>query len=154
MPDLTIPQIVSGVLLQTVVYAFFCMALYKALMMVRESNRAMQPALVWLLVIPGFVIVWNFIVVRAMTISLNKEFTDRDFEIEKSPGLTYGMLYAGLSVVYIPLVLVPSLIVAAALVNLLSIIFFVMYWLKINWYRRVLEKDEAESESIDPQDET
>lgn len=79
-----------------------------------------------------------------MSSSLHKEFTDRDFEIEKQPGFNYGMIYASLAVLPSILVLiVPSLMILAAILNLIGLIFFVMYWIKINWYRKVLENDDA-----------
>jgi hypothetical protein len=44
----------------------------------------------------------------------------------------------------------PSLILLAGALNLAAIIFFVMYWFKINWYKKVLQEDLPEDpESID-----
>lgn len=79
-----------------------------------------------------------------MASSLYKEFSDRDFEIEKQPGFIYGIIYATLSVLPSIFVLIsPSLMMLAAGLNVVGLIFFVMYWIKINWYRKVLDNDDV-----------
>ena len=111
----------------------------------------MPAALVWLLLIPGLGLFWNFKVVSSVASSLHKEFTERNFEIEDRPGFLYGMIYAVLSIApSILLIIMPSLILLAGVLNLAAIIFFVMYWFKINWYKKVLQEDLPEDpESID-----
>lgn len=146
MPAITPGQYLAAFFFQTLIFAFFCWSLYKAFLKVRESNRTMPAGLVWLLLIPGFSLFWNFKVVISMASSLHKEFTDRDFEIEKQPGFIYGMIYASLAVLPSILVLIsPSLMMLAAGLNVVGLIFFVMYWIKVNWYRKVLENDESDS---------
>jgi len=149
MPAITPAQFLAAFLIQTLIFVFFCLTLYKALLMVRDSNRTIPAGLVWLLLIPGFAVFWNFRVVSSMSSSLHKEFTDRNFEIEKQPGFNYGMIYAVLSVVpSVLVIIIPSLIIVAGILNVVGLIFFVKYWMKINWYRKVLEDDLTDTESI------
>jgi len=149
MPTITPVQFIAAFFLQTLIFVFFCLTLYKALLIVRDYNRTIQAGLVWLLLIPGFALFWNFRVVSSMASSLHKEFTDRNFEIEEQPGFTYGMIYAILSLVPGILVFaIPSLAIAGLILNAVGLIFFVLYWMKINWYRKVLEDDLLDSESI------
>jgi hypothetical protein len=146
MPAITPGQLFAAFSLQTLIFIFFCLALYKALLVIKGSNRTIPPGAVWLLLIPGFSLFWNFKVVAAISSSLYKEFTERNFEIEDRPGYTNGMIYAISSVLY-PLVImaVPSMFIPAAIINLIGLIFFVRYWMKINWYRKVLEEDVHDS---------
>lgn len=83
-----------------------------------------------------------------MASSLYREFNERDFDIEKQPGLVPGMIYAVSSVVY-PLIVVamPTFLVVAAIISILELVFFIKYWMKINWYRKVLENDAADAEA-------
>jgi len=148
MPILSPGQVATAFLIQTLIFVFFCLSLYKALMIVRDSNRTIPAGLVWLLLIPGFALFWNFRVVSSMASSLHKEFTDRNFEIEKQPGFNYGMIYAVLSIApSILVIIMPSLFIVAGILNVVGLIFFVKYWMKINWYRKVLEEDLTDSES-------
>ncbi|MDO8301736.1 MAG: hypothetical protein Q7T18_00690 [Sedimentisphaerales bacterium] len=53
---------------------FFILTLQKALNRCSPENRAMQPGMIWLLLIPLFNIVWIFFVVLNMAKSLGAEF--------------------------------------------------------------------------------
>jgi hypothetical protein len=137
------PEILGiAFLVQSLITAFFCRTLYQTLLLVRESNRSISKGAVWLLLIPVFEKLWNFKVVSAMASSLHKEFEDRNFEIEEQPGFTFGMLYAGLSIgPSILAAIIPSLFFVAATLNFVGLIFFIKYWMQINWYRKVLKDD-------------
>jgi hypothetical protein len=144
MPEISVGQSVVAFLLVYVILSLFCLTLYKASMQVRESNRTMPSGQIWLLLIPLWSLFWNFRVVFSMTSSLYKEFTDRDFEIEEKPGFTFGIIYAVLKVVpSIVVIAMPSLFIIATILDALSYLFLAMYWMKINWYRKVLENDES-----------
>lgn len=144
MPSITPDQYLLAFFLQTLIYAFFCWALYRALLQVRVSNRVIPAGLVWLLLLPVFAALWNFVVVWTTASSLRKEFSDRDFEIQERPGLVYGMIYAVLNILPSILVFIaPSLFMLAFGLNIVGLVLFIMYWIKINWYKQVLEDDVA-----------
>jgi hypothetical protein len=149
MPVVVTPEILAiAFFVQSLIIAFFCRTLYKALLMVRESNRTISAGTVWLLLIPFFEKLWNFKVVSSVASSLHKEFTDRNFEIEEQPGLNYGMIYAVLSVgSSILIIILPALFIVGGALNIIALIFFVKYWMKINWYRKILVDDLQDSEN-------
>ena len=69
---------------------FYCLTLQKALNRCSPECRAMNPPMVWLLLIPLFNIVWQFIVVLNMAKSLGAEFQKRGIAADPNPGQTLG----------------------------------------------------------------
>lgn len=139
-----------------IIWAFYANTVRKTLQGVAEQNRFLQPAKAWLLVIPLFNIYWNFVVVRALSNSLNNEFFDRKIAEEENPGLTTGLLYCWIFMLsHIPF---PAFILLVFLV--MGIVYFIQYWIKINHFRlliqehdRFVENQKHQSRPIEYQDE-
>ena len=72
---------------------FYCLTLSRALARCAPESRAMQPGMVWLLFIPAFNLVWNFIIVSALSRSLRSEFQRRGLG-EVDTGHTLGMAFS------------------------------------------------------------
>ena len=93
----------------------------------------MNPPMTWLLLIPLFNIVWNFIVVLNMAKSLHNEFVKRNMTNEEAePGKMIG-----LAMCILPLLcMIP-------LVNFIAgpayLVCFIMYWVKIAGYAQKLQ---------------
>jgi hypothetical protein len=104
--------------------AFFAWTLQKALNRCAPQNRAMTPGLVWLLLIPLFNMVWNFIVVTKVGASLAAEYRARKMPIEDSPGMALGIAY---SILYIGS-FIPVLGIFAGIACLVC---WIIYWVKI-----------------------
>jgi hypothetical protein len=121
----------------------FCLTLIKTLSYIRESNRTISPALVWLLLIPGFNTLWNFFVVARLSQSIRKELESRDFEVSGSPTLIIGLIYSFLSalVLFISPDMLKEQSIGLGIFGLAVIIAFVQYWTKVNWYKKVFQKD-------------
>ncbi|WP_256010895.1 hypothetical protein [Desertivirga xinjiangensis] len=88
-----------------------------------------------------------------MSRSIANELRSRDFEEEERPAFASGITFAILSLVALVSMLVPVPSSFAAVVGVIGfsqIFFFVQYWMKINWYKRVLQNDE---EGIDQSNE-
>jgi len=66
---------------------FHLMTCYKALSAVSPHNRDMEPAMIFLLFIPIFGVIWNFFIVLRLASSLRKEFEERNIP---SDGGDYG----------------------------------------------------------------
>jgi hypothetical protein len=148
MPTISPEVLTLAFLIQALIIAMFCRTLYQTILLVREPSRTIGPRFLWLLLIPFFEKFWSFRVITSISSSLHKEFTDRNFEIEDRPGYLYGMMYAVLSLFSSIIVMIdPSLILVAGVLNLTGLVFFVLYWTKINWYKKVLEDDQAETNS-------
>lgn len=60
-----------------VVMIFFLLTLHKLLKKCRSRNRAMEPGLVWLNLIPCFQLIWQFVTVVRVDETLQQEFRQR-----------------------------------------------------------------------------
>ena len=120
--------------LRIVVWAFYANSVRKLLLEITETNRFLRPTQAWLLVIPFVNIYWNFVVARAISNSLNNEFYDRQISEEPHFGLSKGLSYAWMFLLSnIPF---PSFILMTFFI--LSIIYFIQYWIKISNFRQLI----------------
>src|ERR1022692_2548005 len=87
---LAIVFIVIAILL--VPFIFYLLTLQKALNRCSPECRAMQPGLVWLMLIPLFHIVWQFLVVLNMAKSLAAEFQKRGIAEDPKPRQTLSLV--------------------------------------------------------------
>lgn len=130
------------------IMVLFCRSLSKTLGYVSPENRAIHSGTIWLLLIPILYYVINFVVVFGMSKSIANELKSREFEEVKRPafasGLTAATLACVLAVLQIGFLFVPVLknyINLIGILALVQLVFFVQYWTKVNWYRRILKKD-------------
>ena len=126
-----------------IVSVLFCIALRNALLQVKEENRTINASLIWLLLIPGVSLIMNFIVFFQLSRSIRNELEDRNYETDENPGLYLGLGYA-CSACLVYLIYVPISFTIIGFIALAGLVCFVQYWMKINWYRKVLEEDKSE----------
>jgi hypothetical protein len=119
-----------------VVTIFFILTLQKALNRCSPENRAMQPGMIWLLLIPLFNIVWIFFVVLNMAKSLGAEFLKRGIAAEPEPGKTLGLAYAIVAASSIVISWIPCV---GSLAGIAIVVLWIMYWVKIAGYSKQLE---------------
>jgi hypothetical protein len=106
----------------------FYLTLHRCLSQVKRSNRVMDPALVWLNLIPLWMLVWTFVTVSRVGGSLRKEFEDRGWKKEGEHfGVTMGTAYGTLlAMSHIPclglLFIIPTCVT------------MVWYWMQIAGY--------------------
>jgi hypothetical protein len=91
---------------------------------------------VWLLLIPGFNLVWQFIVVSNVAKSLGNEFRSRNIQREPEPGKSIGLAFCILSVCCI----IPFL---GFLTAIGALICWIMYWMKVANYSSELAFSEV-----------
>ncbi len=126
--------LVAVLLFRLLIWAFYANTVRKTLLLVAPANRLMEPKHAWLLVIPLFNIYWNFSVASRVADSLTNEFYDRKIAEEEDPGRRVGLWYAWLFLLSnIPL---PPFILIS--VGLLSFVYFIAYWVKVNNFRNLL----------------
>lgn len=113
-----------GFLMLLIPLVFFLLTLQKALTRVAPERRTMNPPMVWLDLIPLFGLVWNFMMVTALSKSLGAELTARNIPHENEPGKTIGLVWASLSAACI----VPGL---SFLLGIPVLILWIIYWVKI-----------------------
>ena len=111
---------------------FYLLTLQNALNKCAPASRAMDPALVWLSLIPFFNLVWNFLVVMKVAKSLANEYARRGLPCpEPLPGQPIGIAMCVCACCSI----IPILGLIALLANL---VLWIMYWIKIAEYSRKL----------------
>jgi hypothetical protein len=86
------------ILIALVPTIFYLCTLQKALNRCQPQNRAMQPGLVWLNLIPFFSMIWHFFVVVNIAASLEKEYAARNMDSEPAPGKAVGLAMCILNV--------------------------------------------------------
>jgi hypothetical protein len=106
---------------------FYLLTLQKALDRCAPANRTMSPGQVWLMLIPLFNWVWQFIVVSRISSSLANEFRSRNLAVEAEPGKALGLAVCILTVTCI----IPLLNV---LTGIAALVCWIVYWVKIAGY--------------------
>lgn len=72
----------------------------RALNACSRANRKMEPGLAWLILIPGFGLIWQFIAVTRTAESLAQEYYERGWKSDEGrPGIEIGMITASLLIV-------------------------------------------------------
>jgi hypothetical protein len=110
---------------------FYLLTLQKALNNCAPQNRAMQPGLVWLMLIPCFGLIWHFFIVVWLAQSLGAEFKSRGIAEEPQPGLTLGIIMCSLCCASI----IP---IIGALFGLGYFVCWIIYWVKVAGYSKKL----------------
>lgn len=109
----------------------FLLMLQKTLQRCAPENREMEPAHVWLSLIPVFNLYWQFIIVARVSGSLAKEFASRGIAVEPEPGKFLGIMTCILALCgWIP--------VLGIITSLAGLVSWVMYWVKIAGYSKQL----------------
>jgi hypothetical protein len=131
MPELIVIVFVFGVVM-LVPKIFYLLTLQRALDRCALESRTLSPGLVWLMLIPLFSLVWDFIVVNAISKSLHNEFVRRNMpHVELEPGRGIGLamciLYATSIIPFIGI-----------LTGIAGVICWIVYWVKISEYARLL----------------
>ena len=108
---------------------FFLLNLQKTLEAISPENRKMPPSNVWLMFIPIFNIVWQFIVVERIAASITDEcerlkIPTRDSKPTYNIGLAWNICNF---LTFIPLI-----------GGLASLVTFIMYWVKVSEYKNLI----------------
>ena len=121
----TIVAIVFGIALIPLI--FFCITLQRCLNRCSPQCRTMTPAKVWLLLIPLFSLIWQFVVVSRIASSLSNEFKLRKIIGEPEPGKSLGLAFCILFVFG----LIPIVSIFACMAGMVC---GILYWVKIAKY--------------------
>ncbi|MDZ8119264.1 hypothetical protein [Pontiella agarivorans] len=107
---------------------FWLLTLQKALGRCRVENQAMAPSMVWLMLIPLFNIVWQFILVINVSKSLKNEFESLNVQPDTAePGKAVGLAMCILNVISA----IPYL---GSVLGIGSLICWIIHWVKIAGY--------------------
>ena len=111
---------------------FYCLTLQNTLNEVSPENRRMSPGQVWLILIPIFGLIWQFLMVGWIADSLAAEFRSRNIQVdEQRPGYNVGLTYCILfACSYVPYL--------GGLAGLAGLVCWIIYWVKIANYKSQL----------------
>ena len=113
---------------------FYILTLSRALRKCSLASVSLEPGMLWLLLIPFVNLVWHFFVVMGMAKSLANECRARGIALaEPEPGQPIGiaMCICGACTI-IPLL--------GLLAGLAHVILWIIYWVKIAEYSRMLDR--------------
>jgi hypothetical protein len=144
--------LILGVVVVAVLAIMICylLTLQKALSRVAPHNRLMEPAYVWLMLIPCFNIIWQFFIATRVPGSLQNEFRERGrddgSDYGKSIALTQAILGIvssfisnGLSAAAPDLAQAGSCV--SGIMSLIGLVLFIVFWVKIANYSSQLASD-------------
>ena len=115
----------------------FLLTLQNALKKCAPASRTMKPGKVWLMLIPVFGFVWQFIIVLNISKSLKNEFARRGMPCsEENPGQATGlaMCVCGCCI-FIPLV--------GEFVGAAGFVLWIVYWNRIANFSRLLDAHQS-----------
>ncbi|MCW3071580.1 MAG: hypothetical protein JWO44_1470 [Bacteroidetes bacterium] len=126
--------VIAGILIGLIPMIFYLLTLQNTLNEVSPHNRQMPPGQVWLMLIPFFGMVWQFIVVNRIADSLRAECTERNIPMEEErPGASIGLAYCILFCCGI----IPIL---GSLASIAGLVCWIIYWIRIAGYKTKLEQ--------------
>jgi uncharacterized protein len=121
------------------------LTLQKALKLCSPESRTMNPRYVWLIFIPIFNFVWQFIVVLRVSSSLGNEFALRNLVKEPNPGRKIGLAWCIWSLgsflclligfMLMDIVIIGSLVITISIAgHFAGIVYLIIYLWKISRY--------------------
>ena len=117
--------------------------LRKTLLLIDIKNRTIDPNYVWFMYIIFFNIYYHFKLVNSIATSLSNEFSSREINInEKRPGETIGYVNSILLALWFLISIIGfNLVIFYPLFFISSFVSWIVYWVKINEYKKILIAD-------------
>jgi hypothetical protein len=125
-----IALIIIGIILIPVI--FYLITLQNILRAISPESRKMAPGQVWLLLIPIFGIIWNFILVNRIADSIRTELQRKGMGTTERPAHKIGMAMCILSCF-------TWLRLLGVLASLATLICWIIYWVKISEFKKKIE---------------
>ncbi len=112
---------------------FFLITLQKTMNVIAIESRKMSPSSVWLMLIPFFNIVWQFIMVSRIAESIKAECSRLNIPVkENKPTYSSGLTWNICNFITI----IPIVGALAALIT------WILYWVKVNEYKKLIIANE------------
>jgi hypothetical protein len=127
-----------------VVFILFYLTQYRLLKLIRLEHREMNPGQVWWQIIPIIGLIWTFITVRKIAVSISNELNSPvdDSVLGTAPnvgryptytiGLTYCILFC--------LTIIPFPDLIKGLCSLAGITTWIIYWVMLGSYKNKLKR--------------
>lgn len=109
---------------------FYILSMQKALDLAGERHRKMNPAMVWLMLIPLFNLVWHFFVVKHVSDSIKSWAAEKGAKVDDA-GYTIGLIACIANCCGI----IPGLNLLAGPVGLVC---FIIWWVKVAGFNKLM----------------
>lgn len=121
-------------LLFLVPYILYLVTLSGTIRLCAPHNRTIEPGLVWLVLIPIFGTIWNFIMVGRVADTIAAECRQRNIPLdEQRPAYNVGLAFCILTCCgWIPAI--------GGLCSIASLICWIVYWVRIARYKTILQQ--------------
>ncbi|HTL81326.1 MAG TPA: hypothetical protein VL651_06465 [Bacteroidia bacterium] len=119
-----------GIVLQI----FYLLTLQRTMELVHPQLRKMSPGQVWMVFIPIFGLIWNFMMVGYIADSLRDEFRARNVRVdEERPGYSVGLWMCILPLTgFLPFI--------GFFGSIAGLVCWIVFWTKMSGYKRLLEQ--------------
>lgn len=124
--ELLLIVVLGGILL---VGIFYLLTLQNTLKTISPENRKMEPGNVWFLLIPLVNIVYSFIVVDAISVSLKNEYEKYGVVTAEKPAYNIGLAMCILNILSV----IPF-------VGIVTFLCWIIYWVKVNEHKNEIIK--------------
>lgn len=125
----SIIAIVIGIFL--VPFIIYITTLSATIKLCSTHNQELSPGSVWRVLIPVYGLIWHFIMVGKIADTISNELKERNQEVFERPGYNMGITFLVLQLLgIIPLI--------GSLFSLAGLVCWIIYWVKINDYKRLL----------------
>lgn len=109
---------------------FYILTMQKALNLAGERHRKMEPAMVWLMLIPLFNLVWHFFVVKNVSESIKSWATERQVNVGDG-GYTIGLVAC-----------IANCCGIIPVINLIAgptaLVCFIIWWVKVAGFNKLM----------------
>jgi hypothetical protein len=132
------------------IFACYLATLSDALKKCAPDSRTMNPGKVWLTLIPIFGQIWQFVVVMNVTKSLEAEYARREIpRPEGHMGRNIGLAKC-ICECYIFIPKIDHFVaLVVSVLALASLMLWIIYWIRVAGYSRVLDAKQSERSIID-----
>lgn len=133
--------LVSAIILLAIIvpFVFYLFTLQRTLEAIDIESRKMAPGQVWLLFIPIFNIIWQFIMIGRIADSIRDECSRLQIPVsENRPTFTLGLIMTLLYIVSIPLNNFSLSPMLGGLCSIAALVCWIVYWVKVNSYRKLI----------------
>ena len=121
----------------------YTLTLQNTLNVISPANRQMNPGMVWLIFIPIFNFIWQFVIVYKLSNSINKELITRQEEAKVfRPTFGVGFIASvSWAAIFILNLLMKNAVgsIMGGLFGLIAMISFIIYWAKVAHYKRKIK---------------
>ncbi len=111
---------------------FFLLTLQSTLKIISPENRKMPPSNVWLMFIPLFNFIWQFIMVKKIAQSISDECVRLNIPLkENKPTYSLGLAW---NICFL-LSIIP---IIKGLASFVLLIIWIIYWVKVNEFKNLI----------------